>query len=331
MSSPSFGPELWRELESTPPAYGAMRARRLLDSDLVLAVDHDRRHHLLLPIASEEEGFTDSRSRGLLVAPRSLEVEDDPPRPFLDLCCSDRTANEAFNLIAESLVEELAKHGGPVEAVRTTLARWRRFWANLPIEGLTPEEVRGLFGELWFLLVWLLPHGARAIEHWVGPAGARSDFQWPRLSVEVKTTISVRGHVHRINGIDQLDAPDDGALHVFSLRVREEPASTNSLTTLVAQIEDRLAEDPEHLDLFDGRLAAVGYSPAHADRYRDLRFRVVDERLYRVAEDFPRLSVASLTHGVPPGVERIEYEINLEGVAHLIVATGAAGFSPPTA
>jgi len=47
---------------------------------------------------------------------------------------------------------------------------------------------------------------------------------------------------------------------------------------------------------------------------------VVDERLYRVGEGFPRISVGSMAQGVPPGVERIEYVINLEGSTDLVIA-----------
>jgi Putative PD-(D/E)XK family member, (DUF4420) len=319
----------WRDLESETPAYGTLNAHGMADSDVVLAVDHDGRHHLLLPIGAMEEGFTDRRSRGIIVAPRLLEVESQPARPFLDVCCSDRTANEAFNLVANGLLEELEQRVGTVDAVQTALARWRRFWGTVPIEGLDPEEIRGLFGELWFLLVWLLPHGPSAVEHWLGPSGARNDFQWPRVAVEVKSTTSIRGHVHRINGLDQLDPPEDGSLLLFSLRIREEPSSSNSLVTLVERIEQELAGEPERLDLFEGRLVSAGYSSTHDERYRDIRFRVVDERLYTVAEDFPRLSAASFTGGLPVGIERVEYETNLEGFAHLVTAAAPADFMLP--
>jgi Putative PD-(D/E)XK family member, (DUF4420) len=319
----------WRDLESETPAYGTLSAHGMADSDVVLAVDHEGRHHLLLPISAVDEGFTDRRSRGIIVAPRLLEVEQQPARPFLDVCCSDRTANEAFNLVANGLLDELEQRVPTVDAVQTALARWRRFWGTVPVEGLDPEETRGLFGELWFLLVWLLPHGPAAVEHWLGPSGSRNDFQWPGVAVEVKATMSVRGHVHRINGIDQLDAPENGALLLFSLRIREEPSSSNSLVTLVERIEQVLADEPERLDLFEGRLAGAGYSAAHDERYRDARYRVLDERLYRVSDDFPRLSIDSFRSGLPVGIERIEYETNLEGFAHLVTAAAPADFTPP--
>lgn len=319
----------WSDLEADTSSYGTLNARRMADSDAVLAVDHDRRHHLLLPIAALDEGFTDHRSRGIIVGPRMLEVETQPARPFLDMCCSDRTANGAFDLVANGLLDELDRQVGTIAAVQTALARWRRFWGLTPSEGLSAEEMRGLFGELWFLLVWLLPHGAAAVEHWLGPSGARNDFQWPGVAVEAKATGSVRGHVHHINGIDQLDPPEDGSLLLFSLRIREEPSAVNSLVTVIAEIEEALEADPERLDLFDGRLVSVGYSSAHVERYRDIHFRVIDERLYRVVDDFPRLSTASFATGLPVGIERVEYEANLEGFGHLIAATTPAEFALP--
>jgi len=258
-----------------------------------------------------------------------LEVEDEPSRPFLDLCGTDPAGRDAFNVVATELLDRLRHGAGGVEAVASSLAKWRRFWSTAPLEGLTPEQIRGLFGELWFLLVWLLPHGHEQVRHWVGPKGARSDFQWQGLSIEAKTTISGRGHIHRINGIDQLDPPDLGDLLMYSLRLREELASSNSLLTVVAAISSELSMSPELLGFFEDQLAAAGYSAVHDDHYRDVRFRIVGERLYRVAEDFPRLSAASFVGGLPHGIERIEYEVNLEGFQHLVSAEAPGDFAGP--
>src|SRR6266852_5442470 len=281
----------WRDIEARSVDPGSLNAMRLVGGGgAVIAVDHQRRRHILLPIAKLDDGFTDSRSRGLIVLPRMLVVEEEPSRPFLDLCSTDPAGRDAFDVIASDLVTRLANGVPPVDAATAVLAKWRRFWSTAPGEGLTPEEIRGLFGELWFLLVWLLPHGVDQSRHWVGPRGARNDFQWDGLSIEAKATNSVRGHIHRINGIDQLDPPDGGALLLYSLRVREEPASANSLITLIEAISRQLEVNAELLGLFEDRLAGANYSPLHAERYREVHFRIVDERLYRVADDFPRLS-----------------------------------------
>lgn len=319
----------WRDLEARPVPYGSLNARRLTDVAAVLAVDQQARRHVLLPINRLEDGFSDTRSRGLVVLSRMLEVENEPSRPFLDLCCTDPAGRDAFNVVATELVGRLRGGAVGVAAVASSLAKWRRFWSAAPLEGLTPEEIRGLFGELWFLLVWLLPHGHEQVHHWVGPQGARSDFQWQGLSIEAKATNSGRGHIHRINGIDQLDPPDHGRLLMYSLRLREEPASSNSLVTVAVAISNELSSRPDLLAFFEDQLAAAGYSTLQAERYQEIHFRIVDERMYRVEDDFPRLQPTTFAHGVPAGIERIEYEVNLETCAHLILATKPADFIPP--
>jgi len=60
----------------------------------------------------------------------------------------------------------------------------------------------------------------RHVRAWLGPTGTRHDFQWPRLAVESKATSSLRGHIHRISGVEQLEAPEAGALYLFSLGVK---------------------------------------------------------------------------------------------------------------
>jgi len=86
------------------------------------------------------------------------------------------------------------------------------------------------------------------------------------------------------------------------------------------RISDELRGDAALLDRFEELLGRDGYSPAHADRYRNATFRVVDERLYRVADGFPRITPVSFAGGPPVGVERVDYEINLEGFPQLCVA-----------
>lgn len=313
--------ESWVPLEAYKPAPGRLNAKWLgAHSGAALATDYQGRRHVLLAIPRIEEGLSDSRSRGLLVTPRMLEIDGAPVAPFIDMCCLDASGRDAFNLVATDLLNRLSEGAAPVDALKATLARWRRFWSAAEGEGLSAEGIRGLFGELYFLLVWLLPMDLGLIQAWVGPAGARNDFQTDSVSIEAKTTASVRGRVHTINGIDQLDPPDHGNLLLYSLRIREEPASVNSLVTLVDGITKELVGSDDLLTEFEAQLALAHYSPLHTDRYREVRFRVVDERVYTVEKDFPRLTARLLANGVPPGVERVDYEINLDTFQHLLVA-----------
>ena len=310
----------WRRVESHPAAFGILSARRSVqNATLLLAVDYERKRHALFALPTSGTGYRDEMSRGLTVQERNLQIESDPERAFLDVACTDQAGHEAFNLVVSEILERLRGGNDPVSAVRFTISRWRRFWGAALTEGLTAEQLRGLFGELWFLLVWALPHGHQNVAHWSGPTGTRHDFQWPTFAVEVKTTHSIRGHLHHVNGLDQLDLPDNGPLYVFSLRIRDESSGRHSLVLLIERLVQALDADPAMLDLLETRLGQAGYSPAHAARYTEMRFHVVDQRLYLVGGHFPRLSVASFVGGLPVGIARVEYDINLETCPDLCI------------
>lgn len=310
----------WSRVEGSLPPYGELNAQQV-DNRLFVAVDHDGHRHALILETGKPTGFSDEKSRGLAVMERYLELEGHKGRLFIDARCGDRRSNEAFDAVIADIARRLSAGDDPEMATRTTLLRWRRFWGGGPTEGLSAEQVRGLFAELWFLARWLLPVDSAHSRHWSGPAGARHDFQWSSVSVEVKATKSARGHIHKINGLDQLCPPDDGSLFLFSLRLREEQGGKYTLPDIIDEIGELLQSDPEGLDFIHEGLARLGYSPLHASRYREIRFWVAEPGLFSVDQGFPRLTAASFVGGLPAGVERVEYEVNLSVCPELCVAS----------
>lgn len=148
--------------------------------------------------------------------------------------------------------------------------------------------------------------------------------------MEAKATTSVRGHIHRINGLDQLNPPADGRLLLYSLWMREEATASNTLLTLIDTITTTIGDDGQALDGFESRLVQAGYSLLEADHYAEIRFRVINERLYEVRESFPRLSQGSFVGSVPSGVEHVDYEINLDACTDAMIATSPTEFEPPS-
>jgi hypothetical protein len=255
---------------------------------------------------------------------------EDPYGPLArqpDIACHDAAGHEAFDLIGGELADRLVsgRETAP-ECVVRVLAKWRRFWGQAALQILSREEQLGLFAELWFLSVWMVPGAGadEAVKRWRGPFGSRHDFEWAGRSVEVKATTSTRGRIHRVNGLDQLAPPEQGQLLFFSLRLHEEAGATNTLPLVIAACRSQMEADADSLNLFERALIQVGYSPAHDEEYARLHLRIVEEGLFSVRDDFPRLTVMQLEAGIPPGVERVEYEINLSGFDHLRIASRAA-------
>ena len=323
---------IWAALEGLEaPADGLLSRYAALDQTerLFCALDQDRRRHFLLPLLPDDGELLDESSRGLRVQTRNMNITGRSSGRFLDIECTDRTGHDAFDFIGSHIAQLLGAGENDVVAVVTrVLARWRRFWGQTQRDLLSREEVLGLFGELYFLLRYLLPQaGANAVTSWRGPFGARHDFERagsterPPSAVEVKTTTSTRGHIHLINGIEQLVPPGGGQLRLFSLRVRETATGVHSLPSLIAQCSEALSPSPSSFTVFEAALAEAGYSPLQAPEYEKTHFEVEEEWLFEVHDDFPRLIPAFLTDGVPTGVEKVQYVVNLSAYAHLRVAT----------
>ena len=328
-----IGPDVWARLTGGPMQGEMLWARRAtpdVTERLVAALDADGQRHLLVLLSADEADLQDTQSRGIAVVTRELVMPGHQAGRYLDITCHDASGHEAFDLIGGEVAERLAtgRETAP-EVVARVLAKWRRFWGQIPQQMLSWEEQIGLFAELWFLSVWLTPRigASEAVTRWRGPLGARHDFEWAGKSVEVKATTSTRGRIHRINGLDQLAPPEHGELLFFSLRLREEAGATNSLPTIIASCRAQSATDAEALSRFESILVQAGYSPLHEEEYAKLKLRVAEEGLFRVEEDFPRLTTASFPSGVPAGIERVEYEVNLSGCGHLMIGVNAAAMS----
>ena len=326
-----IAPEVWTRLGGARPSGDVLTARLGapdITDRLLAALDSEARRHLLIALQADEEHLHDMESRGLSVVTRELNLPDHTLAHYLDITCHDAAGHDAFDLIGGEIAAGLTTGTlSPAKIVMRVLGKWRRFWGQLPRSILSREQQVGLFAEVWFLLRWLLPVAdpATATQRWRGPFAARHDFEWPGRSVEAKAITVVRGPVFRIHGLDQLDPPTDGELFFFALRLREEAGAPHSLVSLIAETRTALEIDADALTRFETALAQAGYSPLHEADYAQIFWRIVNEHLYPVDANFPKLTLASMTGDLPPGVSEIAYTLDLGGY------TGAAFTEPANA
>lgn len=321
--------DMWLRLSNEGDLGSTLWTRRAapeIIQRLFAALDSNARRHLLVQLSPDDNEVQDHHSRGLSVITRELLGKGNEAGRYIDITCLDPSGHDGLDLLGGEIADRIASGREQAdECVVRVLSKWRRFWGQSPKQILSRDAQIGLFAEIWFLSVWLIPiRGALdSVQGWRGPFGSRHDFEWQAQSIEAKATTSTRGHIHYINGIDQLDPPNGGTLRLFSMQLREEAGAEHSLPSVVAFCRALLDAEHEATILFDFALEQSGYSPAHEPEYENLLLRVVEEGLYVVRDDFPRLGRESFMNGIPPGVERIAYEINLSAFQHLRVA-----FSP---
>lgn len=322
-------PEIWQQIESALPAGDELIGRPAAPGTtprLLAAVDSRGRRHLLIQLQTGDEEFRDTSSRGLTADTANLTVKSSESARYINIVCEDPVGYAMLDLVAGEVADRLHIQGAaPAEIVSRVLAKWRRFWGQLPRQLLTQEARVGLFAELWLLAYWLVPAVGitQAVRMWRGPYGARHDFERAGLSIEAKGTSSTRGRIHKINGIQQLEPPEGGRLLFFSLRLREEAGATNTLPMLVRACRDIVSPDPDAEGLLETALISAGYLEIHANEYSRTHWRVIEELLLGTGEGFPKITTNKFAAGVPSGVEELDYTINLNTFDSFVLARRA--------
>jgi hypothetical protein len=299
----------WQELPvpSSAPQLEANEVKA--GSGVWIARDHANRQHLLVRIP---DGVTldMAGTHGLSVAVARHRIPEHADATYIDLTCLDPTVTATFAAVAADIANAVvhaeadARRGEVIAA----LNEWRWFWSVDPSR-LSATDAVGLFGELWFLIRWARV-SAESIVAWDASNGARHDFQWPERSVEVKATSRAGSVVHTIQHLEQLDEPETGRLYLYSLRLARDALAANSLTSLVEAAASALSGHPEaRVELFT-KLGRRGYTPA-ARAQSAVPYRVVDEGLYEVTGDFPRLTRTSFPVGLPDGVTAVSYQLDM--------------------
>ena len=211
---------------------------------------------------------------------------------------------ELFGRLCQDLIDtsRSAEPSLGTAVLLSRLNRWKRLLESGPRVGLSAMQLRGLFGELWFLRTVAIPGvGPLAAVHaWKGPLGAPQDFQLYDGLVEIKTT-QPGGHKVSISSAEQLEhgkAPMQLGVYVV------DPTQGQSVQTLVDAIRAELSL-PSAVTEFDLRLAEMGYSvrPEHDA----ILFTVLESRFYSVDDSFPALRVSTL----PRGISAVTYDVDL--------------------
>lgn len=222
-------------------------------------------------------------------------------------------ASQGADVVIEHLLDEMvqllvAGHP-PGDVGRSALQNWRDLLARPAGSPLSEDALVGLFGELEVLEA-VLRHGGHA-DHWTGWQHDHCDFRLPGLVIEVKSTTSANYRRVRIHGLAQLADPEDGSELVLVLRRLESSPTGRSVPDLV---EDIVRLGVSRSVLLD-RLSNVHYFDHHRSRYDSSRFMSLEVAIRRVDDSHPRLVASMLADVDLSSIDKIDYELNLNGDA----------------
>lgn len=266
----------------------------------LIAVDADGTLHLMLAIGEEPTAV-----------PQELEavvvtiMETD--RLYIDVHAKGHY-EMIFTPLANQIFAGVTVQGRrPIDVVVETIDEFRG--ALKPLKpALTLSEQIGLAGELWILCNVLIPNiGARACYLWSGPDSDRHDFVGDGAHVEVKTTTRSEDR-HEISRIDQLRAPAGKQLLFASVQLERSEGGDTTLASLIDRVEAALGSDGKAIDVFESRLAKMGWHDGLRQSSELKKFNLRDVQIFEVEGSFPRLP----DDYVPPrGIIAIRYTIDV--------------------
>lgn len=236
-----------------------------------------------------------------------------PGQQRLVITLAHHVDRDLFLGLCETLISNLTGVADSEAVLALTLAhlkRWKAFLAGRNTRLLSPEEVIGLFGELYVLRMLYqqtLPQ-ATALDAWYGPDNSHQDFMFGDRAIEVKSLSGRERSIVSISSEDQLESlADDLVLLIQRVVDMPDAKQALSLNGIVALIESELT-DAQAIEELARKLAGLGYAPFV--EYDAPRFIVRDARAYRVTDKFPRLIRSQL----PEGVTKVSYSIKLETI-----------------
>ena len=232
------------------------------------------------------------------------------------LSLAPETPSSVATHFLEEVVELLTDGHTPGDAGHEALKNWRDLLARPAGAPLSESALVGLYGELEVLETIIRLGGA--LEHWTGWKMDQNDFRLPGLTIEVKSTVSADYRRVRVHGLRQLADPEDGSDLVLVLRRLESSPNGRSLPGLVDDIVRLGVSRSQLLE----RLSQVRYSEQHRAGYEQIRFVSHELALRQIDETHPRLVPQMLTEVDMTCVDKVDYELNLNGVDTADLARG---------
>jgi hypothetical protein len=303
--------EHWARMASESGT-GLIRRRLPADNVNVFAAHRfpERRSSVLLVVGEDDlAGFVAPKTRHVEVTIRHGEPIDGEVAVSLELLDGDFI--DVFSALAADVHDRIRSAVSAAEALSILSSRLRR-WQHLLRSfggGLSPEQQRGLFGELTALLE-LVTSGVNTrltIESWTGPSGAPQDWQFPQCDLEVKTIAPGRRDI-QISSEYQLQSSAGGEVFLHVIEAGASEAGV-SLADLVDHVR-LMANDAGVLDDVDDRLLSLGWLDVHRERYVGSVWAVKGEKTFVVGEGFPKLTEANL----PPSVTGVRYTVDISAM-----------------
>lgn len=254
----------------------------------------------------------------------NIELIPDDRNAFRNILLITLVNNQhkdIFSTLCEDLINTVSSTKEEKQLVKVLLNRfekWKSLFENVTSAGLSAEEQRGLYGELFFLRKWLnnTTNKRKCIEAWYGPGKSNQDFQHDDWALEVKTSSGNNHQKIHISNERQLDTSNLMHLILFHLSLEVRSGSGESLNSIVDSLHALFTDDALAEIIFSAKLLEAGFFAQHKYLYDIDSYFIRQEYFYSVEKEFPRIEEADIRTGVGD----VKYSIILSSCSDYIMS-----------
>jgi hypothetical protein len=299
--------QIWEKLEensSDIPGLFKLRYSETSKCNVFLGVKFPEKYRMLIikaPLTIGKEFNFRYEFRGLKFD--KIYDTDDSNFILLNLALVDKQFNDIFDILITDVLASVINESDIkiiLKNYSNRLIKWQSLFEKFKQQGLTSEEQRGLFGELFFMRKFLQDNSdyKNVILSWTGPEKQIKDFQFGRWSVEVKTTHGNNHQKVHISSERQLDTTnlDNLYLNHLSLEVRQQSGET--LNQMVDSVIEILDKDFTALNQFRNKLIEAGFFDHHRQLYTDIGYFIRQDVFYKIENLFPRIEERDIRDGI---------------------------------
>ena len=233
---------------------------------------------------------------------------------------------DIFSYFIEDIINELISENDQNNAllkISSKVNYWKRLFSKITGDLLTPQQQRGLYGELFFLneLLEINADKSFIINGWHGPLGANQDFWYNGTAVEVKTSKS-NNPLIKISNEYQLDISGLNKLFLQFYKLNNYQGGTETLYNLVNNIRQVLSN--ETLIMFNEKLENLGINHEVEVEYNITSYSIGFERTYQITESFPKIvrdnlndAISGVSYEIEPKL-CAEFETDINTIFNLI-------------
>lgn len=276
--------------------------------DLYIGIDEMSRWTLLLICDIRPAQLTSSRMIQVKLGQR------DDERWTMSLSLVDENYKDMFLLFCGDIIDSSRMIKDKNKAAKFVVVRykeWKEIFANSRNGILTPEQIKGLLGEMYILEQELMEkHGSeKSVLSWTGPRALPQDFIIDDTWYEVKTISSGKDEV-KISSVEQLDCKNDGELIViYADKTSRTNVNAINLNQVYMKLLARLMDDDIKVE-FCNMLLKYGYYPRPEYEDIDYIFEVKGVSHYLVTQSFPCFR----RKNIPNNITKVDYCISLPAI-----------------